>query len=67
MRRRSGTGLSKLKSMSVPRLGEVLEEGLEAWTSVGRDAKQFFRSFFETELAGHGSQRGRVGPVVSGR
>ena len=61
------TVLSKLKSTSTPRLVDVLREGLDAWTSVGRDAKQFFRLTFEAELAGCGRQRGRIGPVVAGR
>ncbi len=59
--------LTTLKSTSKPRLEEVLKEGLDAWTSVGRDAKQFFRLTFETKLHYHGKVRRRVNSVISGR
>lgn len=57
--------LSELRSLSEPHIEEVLEAGLGAWTSTGRDALVFREFRVEAEIRGGPDTRGRsVGSII---
>ena len=55
--------LSTIKSDNNPHLKQVLEEGLEAWISTGRDPLPFKEFRFEAEVR-MGNDGKRIGSVI---
>ncbi|WP_281195804.1 hypothetical protein [Halorubrum sp. F4] len=62
---RFDTLLSEVRSLAEPRLQDVLEEGVEAWTSTGRDRLDFLEFRVEAQIRDNSDKKGCfVGSII---
>jgi len=61
---RIDTVLSTFRSTAEPRLRDVLQKGLDAWTSTGRDPRLFKNLEFVAKEIDGADDRGRVRAVI---